>query len=185
MSDPPPEKKARICPDPPVRPPEGQPEGEAIAVVAERVSDKDGLEGVRSAFRKRLERINFKVEEKENDLKNFLEKFRPVFIREVEKYYKEQHGLKVYLVLTISYLSQEIPEREPWIFYLGTEAHSINFEKQILEYTELMFKQIETKNDHLVRSKTGLIIDEIHWASIFLSKFNPLSGENFHPLPNF
>ena len=185
MSEPPPPKKLRLAPVPPNRPPEGQPEGEAIAVVADRVSDEDGLEGVRSAFRKRLERINFKVEAKENDLKRFLEKFRPIFISEVEKYYNEQHGLKLYLVLTIGYLSQEIPEREPWIFYLGTEAHSINFEKQILESTELIFKQIETKNDHLVRSKTGLIIDEIHWASIFLSKFNPVSGEKFHPLPNF
>ena len=185
MNEETPSKKIKIEPQPPSRPPEGQAEGEAIAVVAARVSEHDGLEAVHSAFRKRLERIDFKVQEKEIDLKAFLDKFRKRFIDHIQVYLKEHRGLKVYLVLTISYLSQEQPEREPWIFYLGSEAHTIKTEFEINENTDRIFRQIETKNDHLVRTKTGLIIDQIFWASIFLSKFNPLSGETFKELPQF
>ena len=116
-------KRIKTEPEPPSRPPEGQAEGEGIAVVAARVQPEDGLQGVRSAFRKKLERIDFKVKEKSNDLKAFLEQFQPNFLKQIQTYLTEHRGLKVYLVLTISYLSQEIPEREPWIFYLGSEAH--------------------------------------------------------------
>ncbi len=113
MAEEPLKKRIKTEPQPPPRPPEGQIEGEAIAVVANRVADEDGLQGIRSAFRKKLQRIDFKVEAKENDLKAFLEKFKSNFLKQIQKYLSEQKGLKVYLVLTISYLSQEIPEREP------------------------------------------------------------------------
>ena len=68
---------------------------------------------------------------------------------------------------------------------MGSEAHVIHNENQILNRIITIFQQIERKNDHLVRTKTGLIIDQIFWASIFFSKFAPLSGETYHPLPNF
>ncbi len=185
MSEEPPDKKQRCDPKPPLRPPEGQSAGEGIAVVADRMNDRDGLEGVKSAFRKRLERIDFKVQENNNDLKAYLESFRLSFMEHTHGYLTEHRGLKVYLVLTIGYRSQEIPEREPWIFYLGSEAQTIYNEGQILESTARIFQQIETKNDHLVRTKTGLIIDQIHWSSIFLSQFTPLIGESFKELPKF
>ncbi len=183
MAEGPLSKKIKIEPQPPERPPEGQPEGEAIAVVASRVGP-DGLESVTSAFRKKLQRIDFKLDQ-EKDLKNFLEKFRATFEHHIKDYLAEHHGLKVYLVLTISYVSQEFPEREPWIFYLGTEAMSIKLENQISETVRVIFQQVETKNDHLVRTKTGLILDELNWASIFFSQFSPLSGEIFQDLPKF
>ncbi len=185
MAEEPLRKKLKVDPEPPSRPPEGQEHGEGIAVVAERMAESDGLEGVKSAFRKRLQRIDFKGADTEIDLNAFLDKFKTNFIEELKDYLKQHRGVKVYLVLTISYLSQEIPEREAWIFYLGSEAQSIHTEGQIAESTKIIFNQILTKNDHLVRTKTGLVIEQIHWASIFLSKFAPLSGESFQELPKF
>ena len=96
-------KRIKPDPDPPSRPPEGQAEGEGIAVVAARVQPEDGMEGVRSAFRKKLERIDFKVKEKSNDLKAFLEEFQTNFHKQIQTYLREHRGFKVYLVLTISY----------------------------------------------------------------------------------
>ena len=185
MSEEPLAKRIKSEPAPPARPPEGQEAGEGIAVVAERMADEDGLQGIRSAFRKKLERIDFKVEAKENDLKAFLEKFKEKFLKQIQNYLAEQKGLKVYLVLTISYLSQEIPERPPWVFYLGSEAHTIQTDSQIPDTITSIFRQLETKNDNLVRTKTGLIIDQIFWASIFLSRFTPLIGESYQQLPKF
>ncbi len=62
MAEGPLSKKIKIEPQPPARPPEGQPEGEAIAVVASRVGPDD-LESVTSAFRKKLQRIDFKLDQ--------------------------------------------------------------------------------------------------------------------------
>ena len=106
-------KRIKTEPEPPSRIPEGQAEGEGGAVVADRVQPDDGLQGVRSAFRKKLQRIDFKVKEKSTDLKACLESFQPNFLRQIQTYLTEHRGLKVYLVLTISYLSQEIPEQKP------------------------------------------------------------------------
>ncbi len=106
MAEEPLPKRIKTEPQPPTRPPEGQEEGEGIAVVADRVMPEDGMQGVRSAFRKKLERIDFKAEEKSNDLKAFLEKFSSTFNDQIKSYLTEHKGLKVYLVLTISYLSQ-------------------------------------------------------------------------------
>ena len=164
------QKKARTeVPEPPPRPMEGPNDDEAMAVVAANVAPDDGMKNVRSAFKKRLERIDYQQKDPENDLKHFLENFQAEFTKVLNEELKRKHGLKVYLNLTVAYKSHEFPEREAWVFYLGSSAHSVINESQVPSTVEKIFKQLETKNDNLVRTKTGLYIEQIHWASLFLT----------------
>ena len=109
----PPQKKARTeVPEPPPRPMEGSNDEEAMAVVASNVASDDGMKNVRSAFKKRLERIDYQQKEPENDLKHFLENFQLEFTKVLNEEIKRKHGLKVYLNLTVACKSHEFPERE-------------------------------------------------------------------------
>ena len=180
------QKKARTeVPEPPPRPMEGPNDDEAMAVVAANVAPDDGMKNVRSAFKKRLERIDYQQKDPENDLKHFLENFQAEFTKVLNEELKRKHGLKVYLNLTVAYKSHEFPEREAWVFYLGSSAHTVINESQVPSTVEKIFKQLETKNDNLVRTKTGLYIEQIHWASLFLTKFAPLEGGTYTELPRF
>ena len=78
----PPQKKARNeVPEPPPRPMQGPNDDEAAAIVAANVAAEDGMKNVRSAFRKRLERIDYQQKDSENDLKHFLENFQAEFTK--------------------------------------------------------------------------------------------------------
>ena len=168
--DEPQKKKTREDPQPPNRPLQGGPEGEAVAVVASNVSPSDRIESTQSAFRKRLQKFDYKLTDKPRDLKKFLEEFQKEFEKQLKINFKEQHGIKIYFVLTISYRSSEYPAKEPWVFYVGSSAHMIMEESKIEEKIKQIYTEMERKNDNLVRSKTGLILDEINWASLFISR---------------
>ena len=182
-SEEPPEKKKKQDPKPPSRPVLGGPEGEAMAVVADRVDPSD--RAVRSAFRKRLLKIDYRLTPRPSDLKTFLEEFRIEFEEQVRNTFKELHGIKLYLSLTIGYRSTEYPEKEPWIFYLGSPAHIITIDTQISSELDSIYQEMERKNDHLVSRKTGLVIDEIHWATIFISRYTTMEGRGYQKLPQF
>ena len=179
--DEPPMKKQKEEPTPPAQPFQMAENGEGIAVVAEEDLSVDS----HSAFRKRLQRFDIKLENKAPDLKKFLEEFHKEFEKILKESFKENKGIKVYLVLTVSYLSTEFPDRVAWTFYLGTSGYSITEEGQIPDRAQKIYLEIERRNDNLVSRKTGLVIETLHWATIFISKYIPMAGRCIVKLPKF
>ena len=181
----PPRKKQKEDPQPPTRPLKVGEKGEGIAVVASTFAEVDHCVGSKSAFKKRLQRFDYKLDNKAPDLKKCLEEFQTEFEQLLRENFKELEGIKVFLVFTISYLSSEFPDRASWLFYLGTSGYSITEESQIPDRAQKIYLEIEKRNDNLVRRKTGLVIETNHWASIFVSKYISMEGRSFVKLCKF
>ena len=99
--DEPPRKKQKEYPLPPSGPIKGGEIGEGISVVAAKC-ENDRSHKHTSAFRKRLQRFDFKLDDKEPDLKKYLEDFQNEFEQILKDNFKENKGIKVYLFLTVS-----------------------------------------------------------------------------------
>ena len=61
----------------------------------------------------------------------------------------------------------------------------IAIDTQICSELDLIYQEMERKNDHLVSRKTGLVVDEIHWATIFISRYTTMEGRGYQILPYF
>ena len=140
---------------------------------------------ITSAFQQSLKRWDFQMGSQETDLNNVLEQFADILEEKIRQMMNQYTGIKVALILTVEYHSQNRPDLQPFNFYLRTSNYVIYQASDILTTIPQLNKEICARNENVVRNTSNITIQNIHYLTIIFSRFEPLAASGYQPLPKF
>ena len=138
-----------------------------------------------SAFNGSLKRFDYSMNEIETDLFKVLSDFTEIMENDLTSEFHESHGIKVSLTITIQYKSKIRKDVEPFDMYLRSSNYLINTESDIKTKISSIGREIQTRNENLVRNESNVGIHRIFYLSVFCTRFNPLAAAGFAELPQF
>jgi hypothetical protein len=135
-----------------------------------------------SAFKNRLQGIEFRPENPCNDLIAFLEATEPLLRKEIKKSLKSLQAVKCWLVVKLTYTQVSKDEPSDPV-YIRPPAFTVHNKGDIDLKT--VFDDILNGNCNHIRYKSGLIIRDVLQLDLQMAEFHPMSGSSYQPLPKF
>ena len=163
-----------------------------------------------NAFRGRIQCWKFKPDGKYNDLVKILSDFEPILNERLEQlmnsgvnsfklqvsllvyYVKKPHAAQAQAVAQTTSTSAAAAAAAtteqppvPFTLYLTSSNYLIWSEIEIHDAIPTINREILLRNDNAVHRESSIIIDHVDSITVNISRFQPLSGYGFKPLPEF
>ena len=138
-----------------------------------------------SSFEENIQQDDFKMESRETDLVKVLTQFNDHLEKLLERAKQQFHAIKICLVLTIEYRSKKLIEKEPFIIYLHSSNYTIYQVNEIPDVIRSLNEEMMARNEKIIRNDSNVEIENIHFLSVYVSRLEPLAGQQYQELPGF
>ncbi len=139
--------------------------------------------GHHRAFQGALLNIDITPKSKKRDLNKFLSHLRTQLHAKLSALLEERGGIKACVSVEVSYKKAK-GKSKVGHNHLTTSNHIVFNDFELDDQIEDMLTQLISRNSHFIREQSGLVIKELHRATLRVSTHQPLAGSSFQPLPD-